>query len=134
MVILRFTLQSFHLNITLNQFHIQTPLRSNRSMMMKWNISWNSSTENMMTNFWILTSRCFRLDWWSPLLQTFIQSLMCSFIKTEDRMLQSQIACHNFLYFSQPRPLWNWLIETQDMPKKLGFFYIALLNIPLFIQ
>ena len=48
---------------------------------MKWTISWNSSTQNMMQILWMLTSRCFRLDCWSPLLQNFIQSLLYLFHK-----------------------------------------------------
>ena len=80
-VILSFTLHSFHLNQTLNLFQIQTPLQSNKSMMMKWTISCNYSTHNMMKIFWILTSRCFRIEWWLPLLKNFIQYLLCCFIK-----------------------------------------------------
>ena len=34
MVMLRFTLQSFQLNLTMNQFQIQTPLLLNQFMMM----------------------------------------------------------------------------------------------------
>ena len=63
MVMLSFTLQSFHSNLTLNMFQIQTPLISNQLMMMKWTISWNYSTHNTMMVFWILTSRSFRIDW-----------------------------------------------------------------------
>ena len=63
-VMLRFTLQIFQLNLTLNQFQIQTPLRLNQLMMMKCIISWNSFIQNMMKIFWMLTSRCFKLDWW----------------------------------------------------------------------
>ena len=68
MVILRFTLKSFQLNITLNLFQIQTPLRSNLLMIMKWTISWNPSTQNMMMILWMLTTICFSLDWWSNFL------------------------------------------------------------------
>ena len=57
MVMLRFTLHIFQFNLTLNIFHIQTPLQSNQLMMMKWNISCNYSTENMMMIFWMLNSR-----------------------------------------------------------------------------
>ena len=49
-------------------------------------------------------------------------------------MLQSQIVCHTFLCFYQPRPLWNFLMETWDMPKELGLFYAVLLTFPLYIQ
>ena len=49
-------------------------------------------------------------------------------------MLQSQIACHTFICLSQPRPLWNCLMETRDMPKELVLFYVAFLNVRLFIQ
>ena len=105
MVMLRFTLQRFQLNLTLNLFQIHTPLQLNKLMTMKWTISWNYSTQNMMKIFWMLTSICLRLDWWSPLLQNFIQSLLCFFINTEERMLQSQIEYFTFLYLSQPTPL-----------------------------
>ena len=50
-------------------------------MIMKWTISWNSSTQNMMQILWMLTSRSFRLDCWLPLLQNFIQSLLYLFHK-----------------------------------------------------
>ena len=82
----------------------------------------------------MLTYRCFKLDWWSPLLQNFIQYLLCYFIKTEERMLQSQIVCHTFLFLSPPSPLWNWLMETKDMLKGLGLFYVAFLTVWLYIQ
>ena len=49
-------------------------------------------------------------------------------------MLLSQIACHTFLCLYQPRPTWNFLIETRDMPKELGLFYIVFLTVPLYIQ
>ena len=122
MEMLKFTLQSFRFSLTLNQFHIQTPLQLNQLMIMIWIISWNYSIHNTMEIFWMFTSRCFKLDWWSPLLQKFIQYLLCCFIKTEERMFQSQIACHTFLCLYQPRSLWNWLTETWDMPNELGLF------------
>ena len=90
-VMLRFTLQSFQLNLTLNLFHIQKPIWSNKLMMMKWTIYWKSFTQNTMTTFWFLNSRCFNLDWWLPLHQNFIHSLLCCFINVEKQMLQSQI-------------------------------------------
>ena len=49
-------------------------------------------------------------------------------------MLQSHIACHSFLYFPPPRPLRNWLMETRDMPKELGLFYVVFLTVRLYIQ
>ena len=84
MVMLKFPLQSFQLSLTLYQFQIQTPLRSNQLVVMKWIISCNSSIENMMKIFFIFTSRFFKLDWWSPLLQNFIQSILCCFINMEE--------------------------------------------------
>ena len=51
------------LNLTLNLFQIQTPLRSNQFMIIKCTISWNSSTRNMMMILWMLKSRYFRIDW-----------------------------------------------------------------------
>ena len=105
MVMLRFTLQIFQFNLTLNILHNPTPIQSNHLMMMKCTISYNYFTHNMMVIFWILTSRCFRLEQWPPLLQNFIQPLLCCFINIEQRMVQSQIACHNFLCVFQPRPL-----------------------------
>ena len=74
----------FLLNITLNMFQIQTPLRSNQLMMMKWKVSWDYFTQNMMMIFWMLTSRLFRLEWWYPLLQKFIQYQLCCFINMEE--------------------------------------------------
>ena len=96
MVMLRFTLHIYQLNLTLNLFQIQTPLQLNQLMMTKCIISWNSSTHNMMIIFWMYTSICFSLDWLSPLLQNFIQYLLCCFINMEELMLHSQIACHTF--------------------------------------
>ena len=81
MVMFRFPLQSLQLSLTLNQFQIHTPLQLNQLMMMKWIISWNYYTQNMMKIFWMLISRCFNLEWLLPLLQNFIQSLLCCFIK-----------------------------------------------------
>ena len=81
MVMLRFSLESFQLNLTLNQVQIQTPLKLNKLMMMKWTISCNSSIHNMMMVFWVLNSRCFRLYCCLPLLKKIIQSLLCCFIK-----------------------------------------------------
>ena len=49
-------------------------------------------------------------------------------------MLQSQILCHDFICLSQPRPLWNWLMETRDMPKELVLFYVAFLTVWLYIH
>ena len=131
---LKFPLKTFQLSLTVTQFQIQTPLQLNKLMIIKWIISYNYSTQNMMTIFYMLTSICFKFDWWSPLLQDFIQYLLCCFIKKEEQMLQSQIECENFLCLSQPRPLWNWLMETRDMSKELGLFYVALLTVKLYIQ
>ena len=117
MVMLKLPLQSFWLSLTMNKFQIHTPIRSNQLMMMKWIISWNSSIQNMIKIFWMSTSRCFKIDWWLPLLQNFIYYLLCCFINMEEWMLKSQISCHTFLCFPQPRPPWNWLIETWYMPK-----------------
>ena len=68
MVMLKFPLQSFQSSLTLNQFQIQTPLRLNQLMIMKWIISFNSSIQNIMEIFCMLTSICFKLEWWLPLL------------------------------------------------------------------
>ena len=43
---------------------------------MKWAIYCNFYTQNMMNIFWMLTYRCFRFNWKSPLVQCFIQSLL----------------------------------------------------------
>ena len=64
----------------------------------------------------------------------FIQYLLCCFIKTKEQMLQSQIACHTFLCLYPLRPMWNLIMETRDIPKELGLFYIAFLIIRLYIQ
>ena len=117
MVMLRSTLNIFQFNITLKMLQIHTPLRSNQLFVIKWTIYWNSSTLNMMTIFWILTSKFFRIDCWLPLLQNVIQSLLCCFIIMAYRMYQSQIPCLIFLCLSQPGPLWNWIVETWDMTK-----------------
>ena len=134
MVMLRFTLQSFQLNLNLNLFQIQTPLQLNQLMIMKWTIYWNYFIKNTMKIFWVLTSICFRLDCWSPLLQNCIQSILCCFINMEEQMLHSQVSYHTFLCFSQTRPLQKWLMETRYMTKELGFLYFAFLTVPLYIQ
>ena len=120
MVMLKFPIHSFQLILNLNQFQIQTPLRLNQLLIMRWIISWNSFIQNMMNIFWMLTSRCFKLDWWFPLLQNCIQYLLCFFVNMEEKMLQSQIACHTFLYLFQPRPLWNWLMEKTGHAQWIG--------------
>ena len=56
------------------------------------------------------------------------------FIKIEEQILQSQMASHTFLFLSQPRPLWNWIMEKRDMPKEFGLFYVHFLTIWLYIQ
>ena len=53
----------------------------NKLMMMKWIIYCNLSIQNMMKIFWMLTSKYFKLDWWSPLLQIYMQSLMCCYTR-----------------------------------------------------
>ena len=75
MLMLRFTLQIYQLNITLNLFQIHTPLQPNKLVIMKWTIYCNSSTKNMMDIFWMLMSVISRLEWCFPLLQNFIQLL-----------------------------------------------------------
>ena len=87
-----------------------------------------------MMIFCMLNSRCFGTDWTSPILQNIIQYIMCCFITMEDKMLQSQVSCRHFLYLSQPKPLCNWLMETRDMPKLLGLFYVVFITFPLYIQ
>ena len=69
----------------------------------------------------------------SPPTKLYIH-LLCCFIKTEEQMLQSQIACHTFLCMSQPKPLWNWLMETRDITKELGLFYVSFLPVWLHVQ
>ena len=100
MVMFKFTLHIFQLNLNPNQFQIQTPLQLNQLMIIKWIIFWNYSIQNMMSIIWMLTSRCFKLHWCLTLLQDFIQSLLWSFINTEEQILQSQIVCHTFVFFS----------------------------------
>ena len=51
MIMFRFALHSFQLNLPLNLFHIKTPPRSSKFKMMKWTISWNSYTQSMMMIF-----------------------------------------------------------------------------------
>ena len=87
-----------------------------------------------MKIFWMLTSVLFKLEWLLPLLKNFIYSLLCCFINIEERMLQSQIACHTFLCLSWLRSLLNWLTETRDMPKELRLFYVVFLTVKLYIQ
>ena len=105
LVMLNLPLHSYQLNLILNQFQIQTPLRLNQLMIIKFIIFLNSSIQKMMKILWMLISRSFKLYWWSPLLQKFIYSLMCSSINMEEQMLQSQISCRTFLCLYQPRPL-----------------------------
>ena len=96
--------------------------------------SWNFPTQIMMMIFLMLTSRCFRLDYWFLLIKKCIQYLLCCFIHMQEWMLLSQIGCHTFLCFSQPSPLLNWRINTRYMPKELGLFYVIFLPFPLYIR
>ena len=64
MVMLKFTLQIFKMNLTPNQFQIQTPLQLNQSIIMKCIISCNYYINNRMKILWMLNSICFKLDWW----------------------------------------------------------------------
>ena len=65
----------------------------------------DSSIQNTMKILWVFASIFFKIDWWLSLLKKFIQSLLCCFINMEEQMLQSKIACHNFLCLSQRKPL-----------------------------
>ena len=49
-------------------------------------------------------------------------------------MWQSQISCQTFICLFQPRPLWNWIMETRYLPKELGLSYVSFLTVPLYIQ
>ena len=49
-------------------------------------------------------------------------------------MLLSQISCHTFLCFYQPRKMLNWPMETQNIHKELGLFYAVLLTVLLYIR
>ena len=49
-------------------------------------------------------------------------------------MLLLQIVCHIFLCSSQPIPMWNWMMETREIPNELGLFYVVLLTVPLYTQ
>ena len=116
-LILRFTLHSFYLNLTINMFHIKRLLLLNQLMIVKRAISWNSNINNTMKTFWVLTSRWFRLDWCWHFPEKKLKSILYCFITMEELMLQSQISFYTFLCLSQSRALWNWLIETRDKPK-----------------
>ena len=61
----------------------------------------------MIIIFWILTSRCSRLDWQLLLLQKFIQFQLCCFIKMEEKMLELPIFCSAFLCLYQYRTAWS---------------------------
>ena len=82
----------------------------------------------------MLTSRCFRIDWWSPLIKIFIQSILCCFINMEVQMLQSQILCHTFICLSQPRPLQNVPTGSTGHAQGIGIIYVDFLTVPLYIQ
>ena len=63
MVMLRFNIHSIHWYLPPNMFQIRIPLRSSQLMIMKCTNFYNSSTQIMMMIFWMLISRCFRLDY-----------------------------------------------------------------------
>ena len=94
MVVLNLPLHSFQLSLTLNQFQIHTPLQLNQFMMIKWIISWNYYIQNMIKIFWMLTAICFKLEWWSPLLQNFIQYLLYCFVTMEEHFLVTNFKSH----------------------------------------
>ena len=72
MVMLRFTLHSFQLNLTMNIFHIHASLGLNKSMMMKWTIFYNYSTNSTTKIFCMLTYRYFRINWLLTLINIII--------------------------------------------------------------
>ena len=48
-------------------------------------------------------------------------------------MLMSKIACSIFIRLYQLMTLGSQLMETLDIPKELGIFYVFLLTVPLYI-
>ena len=49
-------------------------------------------------------------------------------------MFESKISFHTFLCLYQTKTLRIWPMETRDMPKELGLFYVILLTDPLYIH
>ena len=105
MVILIFNLQSIHLNLPLTLFQIRTTLQSNKLIMLKLTNYWNYSTHSTIMIFWVLASKCFRLDQWFLLPQNYIKYILCCFIETEKQILVSQTVGHNVLRQSKPIPI-----------------------------
>ena len=63
----------------------------------------------------------------------FIQSQLYFFINMEDPMLELQIVYHIFSCSSQSKSIWNCLMATRDMPKKLVLFHVVFQPFPLCI-
>ena len=133
MVMLNLTLQIFQMNIALNLFQIQTPLQSNQLMIIKWTIS-----GMLPLRTWWWSSGCWPL-YASGLIGGHPPS---NFFTVSTLLFHKYVGANvavtnfksHFLYLSQPRPLWNWPIETRDMPKGLEFFYVVFLTVVLYIQ
>ena len=128
-----FTLHIIHLNLplTLSQTHIT--FQFNPLMMMKWTIYLNYFTQITMMILWVSISKCFSVDQCYLHTQKLLQYQLCCFIKTEEKMLELQIACLIFICLSQPRSIRNWITATRNMTNKLGLFYALFLTVLLFI-
>ena len=59
---------------------------------------------------------------------------LCCFTNKEKPMLELQSLCQIFPCLYQPKPTWNWLIPTQDIPKELWLFYAGLQTGPSYIS
>ena len=122
----------YNIPLILYQIWITHPLRP--SITVNWTNPRNSFNHIMIMIFGVLTYIWYRVEYCYLFLKKCIQFRLSCFIKTEEKMLELSIVCHNFLYLSQPRPPLNWITETWNMPKELGLFYVAFLTVLLYIQ
>ena len=99
MVMYRFTLHIIPCNIPMSLFQTRITLKLNHLMIMKYTIFFNSSTHNIMMIFWMLISRCSRLDSYSLLHQNSIQYKLCCFVKMQGGVVLTNFLSHFSMFF-----------------------------------
>ena len=133
MGMLRSNLHIFQLNITLNLFQIQIPLKKSiyDDKMYQLLELFNSKHDDdllgvniQMLPEWLVVAISSKIYTLSTLL----------FHKYIEENVSVTNCMSHFICSFQPRPLWNWLMETWDIPKQLELFYVIFLSVPLYIH
>ena len=102
--------------------------------MMKWTIYWNSSIQNIIMIFWMLKSRCFRLEWWSPLLQDVIQFLLCYLINIGGANVAVTNCMLHFSIFFPSKATVKLANGNTEHAQGIVFFNAVFLTVPLYIN